>query len=69
MSEVMTTEKIYYTDSHLSEFEARCLSCSPVEGGFEVVLDRTAFYPLGGGQAADTGTLNALRVMDTRERG
>lgn len=69
MSEVMTTEKIYYTDSHLSEFEARCLSCTQVEGGFEVALDRTAFYPLGGGQAADTGTLNALRVLDTRERG
>ncbi len=69
MSEVMTTEKIYYTDSHLSEFEARCCGCTPVEGGFEVVLDRTAFYPLGGGQAADTGTLNALRVLDTRERG
>ena len=69
MSEVMTTEKIYYTDSHLSEFEARCCGCTPVEGGFEVVLDRTAFYPLGGGQAADTGTLNTLRVLDTRERG
>ena len=69
MSEVMTTEKIYYTDSHLSEFEARCRSCTPVEEGFEVVLDRTAFYPLGGGQAADTGTLNGVRVLDTRERG
>ena len=69
MSEVMTTEKIYYTDSHLSEFEARCCGCTPVEGGFEVVLDRTAFYPLGGGQAADTGTLNTLRVLDTQERG
>ena len=69
MSEVMTTEKIYYTDSHLSEFEARCRGCTPVEGGFEVVLDRTAFYPLGGGQAADTGTLNGVRVLDTRERG
>ena len=65
----MTTEKIYYTDSHLSEFEARCRGCTPVEGGFEVVLDRTAFYPLGGGQAADTGTLNGVRVLDTRERG
>ena len=65
----MTTEKIYYADSHLSEFEARCLSCTETKEGWEVILDRTAFYPLGGGQAADTGTLGTGRVLDTRERG
>ena len=65
----MTTKKIYYTDSHLSEFEARCLSCTETKEGWEVILDRTAFYPLGGGQAADTGTLGMVRVLDTRERG
>lgn len=45
------------------------LECSETEGGFAVTLDRTAFYPLGGGQAADTGTLGSVRVLDTREEG
>lgn len=65
----MTTEKIYYADCHLSEFEARVLDCRETETGFAVILDRTAFYPLGGGQAADTGTLGGVRVLDTREKG
>ena len=43
------TEKLYYTDSHLSTFQARVVSCQAVAEGFEVILDRTAFYPLGGG--------------------
>ena len=66
---VMTTEKIYYADCHLSGFEARVLDCRETEAGFAVILDRTAFYPLGGGQAADTGTLGGVRVLDTREKG
>ena len=63
------TEKLYYTDSHLSTFQARVVSCQAVAEGFEVILNRTAFYPLGGGQAADTGILGTSRVLDTRERG
>lgn len=65
----METEKIYYTDCHLFAFEARVLECRQTEGGFSVVLDRTAFYPLGGGQAADTGELGGVQVLDTREEG
>ena len=65
----METKKLYYDDPFLSEFDALVLSCEKEESGFSVVLDRTAFYPLGGGQAADTGTLNGVRVLDTRERG
>ena len=65
----METEKLYYADCHLSGFEARVLECGETEGGWAVVLDRTAFYPLGGGQAADTGTLGGVRVLDTRENG
>ena len=65
----MNTRKLYYEDSHLSRFSARVMSCTPVERGYEIILDATAFYPEGGGQAADTGTLGAVRVLDTRERG
>ncbi|MEF2734786.1 MAG: alanine--tRNA ligase-related protein, partial [Blautia sp.] len=51
------TEKLYYQDSYLSEFEAEVLSCVPKGNKYEVVLSRTAFFPEGGGQTADTGVL------------
>ncbi len=65
----MQTRKLYYENSHLAAFTARVLNCDPTEKGYEVVLDATAFYPEGGGQAADTGCLSGVRVLDTRERG
>ena len=65
----MQTRKLYYEDSHLRAFTARVLTCVPVEKGYEVVLDATAFYPEGGGQAADTGCLGIARVLSTHERG
>lgn len=65
----MATTKLYYEDSHLDAFCAQVAACTPVEKGFEVILDATAFYPEGGGQAADTGHLGEARVLDTRERG
>ena len=65
----MQTRKLYYEDSHLSSFQARVLSCTPAEKGYEVILDATAFYPEGGGQAADTGMLGGVQVLFTRERG
>lgn len=78
------TEKLFYRDSHLSEFEAEVISCRPLtvekqkkgissvsEGSgqdvFEVELDRTAFFPEGGGQYADTGVLGEVKVFDVRE--
>jgi alanyl-tRNA synthetase len=59
------TERLYYTDSHLLEFEARIVSVTPATaGGSTVTLDRTAFYPTGGGQPSDTGTLGDARVVE-----
>ncbi|MCR5575816.1 MAG: hypothetical protein K6F56_02280 [Oscillospiraceae bacterium] len=63
------TEKLYYADSHLAVFSALVLSCEQAKKGFAVVLDRTAFFPEGGGQSADTGTLGSARVLDAQERG
>ena len=57
------TQKIYETDSYVQSFTARVLQCSPAPGGFAVVLDRTAFFPEGGGQPCDTGTLGGARVL------
>ena len=65
----METRKLYYEDSHLREFSAEVLSCVETEKGFEVLLDATAFYPEGGGQACDLGTLGGAKVLDVRERG
>ncbi len=59
------TERLYYQDSHLIEFEARVIANSErVSGWTAVTLDRTAFYPTGGGQPSDTGTLNGLLVVE-----
>ncbi len=63
------TRKLYYEDCHLREFTARVVSCEEGQKGWEVVLDRTAFYPEGGGQACDIGTLGGVKVLDTRELG
>ncbi len=63
------TRKLYYEDCHLAVFSAAVTGCEPCEKGFEVTLDATAFYPEGGGQACDLGTLGGVAVLDVQERG
>ncbi len=62
------TERLYYTDSHIKSFTARVLSCEQTEKGFAVTLDRTAFFPEGGGQLGDSGYIAQVRVFDTHEK-
>ncbi len=56
------TEKLYYKDSHLSEFTATVIDIK----GNAVILDKTAFFPEGGGQTADTGTIGGVKVLDVQ---
>ena len=66
----MSTERLYYNDSHLIEFNARVVDVTErVSGWAALVLDRTAFYPTGGGQPSDTGTLNGSRVVECIDDG
>ncbi len=63
------TEKLYDSDAYLRTFAAHVTGCREENGGFAVTLDRTAFYPEGGGQPADRGVLNLANVRDVREKG
>jgi alanyl-tRNA synthetase len=63
------TERLYLRDPYLKSFRARVLEVRDVGGRPAAILDRTAFYPEGGGQPGDRGTLGAAKVIDTQERG
>ena len=56
------TKKLYYEDGYMTEFTGKVISCEEGKKGLEVVLDQTAFYPEGGGQPADTGSLEGSKV-------
>ena len=64
VSKYPETRKLYYEDPHLFVFTATVLG---VEGDW-VILDQTAFYPEGGGQEADRGTINGLPVVDVQKK-
>ena len=65
----MNTIRIYEKDSHARRLQARVLSCEEGENGWLVELDRTIFYPTGGGQPCDMGTLGGADVTETLLRG
>lgn len=62
-------EKLYYADSYTQSFDATVTTCTPTpQGRFLVALDQTAFYPEGGGQPYDTGTLGGANVLEVHEK-
>jgi len=63
------TEKLYYSDSHCRAFTARVLDCRENGEGWDVRLDKTAFFPGGGGQEADGGSLSGVTVLGMKEEG
>lgn len=65
----MSSERLYYLDSYMCAFEASVFSTGELDGQPAVALDRTAFYPTGGGQPCDRGALNGVPVVDVRDDG
>ena len=63
------TEPLYEANAYLQTFTAVVTGCAPAPGGWAVTLDRTAFYPEGGGQPCDTGTLGGARVLAVHAAG
>ena len=61
------TKRLFDADAFMKEFEAQVLSCTPDGKRYATVLEQTAFFPAGGGQAADAGTLGGQEVLDVRE--
>ncbi|MFR6359739.1 MAG: alanyl-tRNA editing protein [Sutterella wadsworthensis] len=58
--------ELFYRDPYVREFTSKVISCVEGEKGFEVMLEDTAFYPEGGGQPADHGTIDGAAVFDVR---
>ena len=65
----METLRLYYEDCNMKSFLATVIGCEQTEKGYLIRLDRTAFYPEGGGQPCDLGKLGDVRVLDVREKG
>ncbi|MBR4015088.1 MAG: hypothetical protein IKI88_02660 [Anaerotignum sp.] len=63
------TERLFDKDAYAVKFQGTVLECYEEADGFQIVLDRTLFYPEGGGQPADLGVLGDARVLDVQEKG
>ena len=61
------TRRLYYEDVYRKEFTATVLECRERKNGFAVILDESAFYPEGGGQPSDVGTLGDVKVTEVHE--
>ncbi len=61
------TERLYYHDSFLREFDAQVLACEPEGERWKILLDRTAFYPTSGGQPHDLGKLGGAPVIEVAD--
>ena len=59
----MEMNELFYQDAYLRKFDAKVISCTACKNGFDVVLEDTAFYPEGGGQPFDTGTLDGIECI------
>lgn len=64
----MAAEKLYYVNQYQTTCSSLVRTCEAVGGGWEVTLDKTVFYPVGGGQPCDLGTLGGASVLDVHER-
>ena len=62
------TTKLYYIDAYIRSFDANVLSVTPIPDGFDVVLDKTAFFPEEGGQSSDGGIISGERVLSVYEK-
>lgn len=58
------TERLYYNDSHLTEFDAQIIESTKVGERYVTILDRSAFYPTSGGQLHDTGLINDVQIVE-----
>ena len=63
---IIPTVKLYENDSYIKDFSATVLSCEEKDGAYFVVLDKTAFFPEGGGQDADKGKMGGADVLDVQ---
>ena len=62
------TRRLYYEDVYKKEFTATVVECREQKKGYAVVLDESAFYPEGGGQPSDVGTLGDAKVTEVHEK-
>ncbi len=64
----MSTQKLYYFDSYLTEFQANIIETLPYQDKYAIIMDETYFYPESGGQPSDIGTINNVRISYVIEK-